>query len=245
MCTEFVTDVAANFDLGAGLAYRASFDVLHYSDDLFESFGIPFPTILVNAVPKRRAEYLAGRYLAKLALEEFSVLDFDVEADENRCPQWPPSLVGSISHTDFVALCLVVHCSAFGALGIDIENWICDDVQSDIESQIATRTEINHLRELGLPREHCLTMVFSAKESIFKALYPWTRRYFDFSVARLVSVDRCACSMTFLIIEDIGLLVAKGLLLTVNFRVSTETVITCASLPQEALDTYSVAAAAS
>ena len=245
MTAEFITDVAATFDVGAGVTYRAHFDVKRYSDELFESFGIPFPTMLIHAVAKRRSEYLAGRYLAKLALEKFAVLGFDVSADENRCPIWPPSLVGSISHTDSVALCAVAHRSAFSALGIDVENWISDGKQSDLEGQIANWVEIDQLRELGLSRECCLTMVFSAKESIFKALYPWARRYFDFTAARLVSVDRPARQMVFMITESLGSLVGRGLLLKVDYRLSAETVITCASLPEAALDTCRDVATAS
>lgn len=245
MTAKFISDVAATFDVGAGMAYRTRFDVRRYSDELFESLGIPFPTTLINVVAKRRSEYLPGRYLAKLAPEKFAVLGFDVSADENRCPIWPPNLVGSISHTESVALCAVAHRSVFNALGIDIENWIVDGKQNDLEGQIANWVEIDQLRELGLSRECCLTMVFSAKESIFKALYPWARRYFDFTAARLVSVDRPARQMVFMITESLSSSVGRGLLLTVDYRLSAETVITCASLPEAALDTRRDVATAS
>ncbi|SUI55146.1 Uncharacterised protein [Serratia marcescens] len=44
------------------------------------------------------------------------------------------------------------------------------------------------LRET-LPFNELLTLTFSAKESLFKALYPQVRCYFDFLDARMVAVD--------------------------------------------------------
>ena len=44
------------------------------------------------------------------------------------------------------------------------------------------------LRE-ALPFNELLTLTFSAKESLFKALYPQVRCYFDFLDARMVAVD--------------------------------------------------------
>ncbi|MBF4190154.1 4'-phosphopantetheinyl transferase superfamily protein, partial [Serratia ureilytica] len=48
-----------------------------------------------------------------------------------------------------------------------------------------------HVTLLGetLPFNELLTLTFSAKESLFKALYPQVRRYFDFLDARMVAVD--------------------------------------------------------
>lgn len=237
MSMKFISNLTEDSDVRIGIAYRAHFHTRHYSNELFEVMRIPFPAALENAVQKRRSEYLAGRYLAKLALRDWAVFGFEVTADENRCPVWPPGLIGSISHTDSVAMCSVASSSTTGTLGIDIESWMDPDVRSSVEGQIATRTELDRMLALGLSREQCLTSVFSAKESIFKALYPWARRYFDFTAAELVGIDNRACLMIFRIIEDLGPLIAKGLSVTVSYRITAGTITTCASLPRIDSDT--------
>ncbi|HDX8597363.1 TPA: 4'-phosphopantetheinyl transferase superfamily protein, partial [Aeromonas dhakensis] len=43
-------------------------------------------------------------------------------------------------------------------------------------------------RTVGLGRAEALTLIFSAKESLFKALYPRVGRYFDFLDARWLTM---------------------------------------------------------
>lgn len=148
MSMKFISNLTEDSDVRIGIAYRAHFHTRHYSNELFEVMRIPFPAALENAVQKRRSEYLAGRYLAKLALRDWAVFGFEVTADENRCPVWPPGLVGSISHTDSVAMCSVASSSTTGTLGIDIESWMGPDVRSSVEGQIATRTELDRMLAL-------------------------------------------------------------------------------------------------
>jgi 4'-phosphopantetheinyl transferase EntD len=47
-----------------------------------------------------------------------------------------------------------------------------------------------------LPPEVGLTLIFSAKESLFKALYPTVHRYFDFIDAEVATLDLHAASLT-------------------------------------------------
>ena len=46
-----------------------NFQLANYQRNLFSKFSIPLPDSIDNAVPKRQAEFLAGRYSAIAALD--------------------------------------------------------------------------------------------------------------------------------------------------------------------------------
>ena len=58
-----------------------------------------------------------------------------------------------------------------------------------VATQATGRGELEALAAEGLSAEALLTLVFSAKESLFKCLYPRVGRYFDFQEARVVEVN--------------------------------------------------------
>jgi hypothetical protein len=70
----------------------------------------------------------------------------------------------------------VTRCEHLPALGIDAEER--GAAGSDIESFICTAAELDRYRESEYPCWR--TLVFSAKESVFKALYPLRHFEFDF-----------------------------------------------------------------
>jgi 4'-phosphopantetheinyl transferase EntD len=57
---------------------RCHFTLAAYRDDLFTELAVFFPPSLTRAVPKRRAEFLAGRYLASMALTSLGQPPFTV-----------------------------------------------------------------------------------------------------------------------------------------------------------------------
>jgi 4'-phosphopantetheinyl transferase EntD len=78
---------------------------------------------------------------------------------------------------------VVAKSTAAKALGVDLED--VRRVQNpDIGEVICTRSEMEWIAgsedQLG-----SLIMVFSAKEAMYKAYYPFCRRYFDFTDAEL------------------------------------------------------------
>jgi enterobactin synthetase component D len=69
------------------------------------------------------------------------------------------------------------------ALGVDIEEKIDPKICSDIQSQVASPAEFEVLSGLDFCTQ--MTLIFSAKESLYKALYPQVRTFFGFDAARL------------------------------------------------------------
>ena len=55
---------------------RCHFALAEYRDESFPEAGFALPDHLARAVPKRRAEYLAGRFLARQLLAPLGFADF-------------------------------------------------------------------------------------------------------------------------------------------------------------------------
>lgn len=174
--------------------YRICFDPAAFSPDSFREQGIPLPPSLQGAAPKRLGEFLAGRLAAREALRPFGLAGCCVATGAAREPLWPAGLEGSISHSVFsgegVALCAVR--PGKGGLGLDLEAWLAEGQARTLWPGIVDEEEWGRLeasvRAVGLSRAEGLTLVFSAKESLFKALYPRVGRYFDFLDARWLAM---------------------------------------------------------
>jgi len=75
----------------------------------------------VRGVAKRQAEYLAGRLCAREALRCVTGQASVPAVGEDRAPQWPRGVVGSITHGDNWAAALVAPNHQWRALGLDVE----------------------------------------------------------------------------------------------------------------------------
>ena len=106
-------------------------------------------------------------------------------ADERRAPLWPDGVVGSITHGAGVTAAAVALRRDVAMLGIDVEQ--AGDLDEDDAAIIVTSEE--HQRasdELGADAGRVL---FSAKESIYKAWYPATGQWLDFHDV-IVTIER-------------------------------------------------------
>jgi 4'-phosphopantetheinyl transferase EntD len=135
---------------------------------------------LRNAAPKRLREFAAGRECARAALAQLGIRDAPLLAAEDRIPRWPPGIVGSLTHTGDFCAAIVAPRSRIVALGIDAE--IIAQVRSDLWPLVCTPTETAWLDRVPAPqRAATAALLFSAKEAVFKCVYPITRQWMDFS----------------------------------------------------------------
>ncbi|ACS87220.1 4'-phosphopantetheinyl transferase family protein [Musicola paradisiaca] len=181
-----------------GVSARCNFHLSAYRDDLFFRAGIPFTPEMVRSVPKRRAEYLAGRYLAREVLSRLGTDDFILTHSPDRSPVWPEHVVGSLSHNVDNVLCAAhLRNHSESCIGLDIETLMSDERANNLWPGIADEIEYDWLHTHPLLTfSDVLTLNFSAKESLYKALYPRVRRYFDFLDVRMVALDTARQSFT-------------------------------------------------
>ena len=63
---------------------------------------------VAKAVEKRRKEFSTGRQFSMLAQRVLGLPPAFVEHAEDRSPRWPDGVLGSISHTDTLALVVLM-----------------------------------------------------------------------------------------------------------------------------------------
>lgn len=126
---------------------------------------------LGNAVAERCQEFAGGRVCARRVLAELGILDFPIKAAEDRQPQWPQAIVGSITHTTGFCAAVAAEKKLIAAIGIDSER--AESVESKLWPGVCTAAEIDWLR--GLPESQqaaAATLLFTAKEAFYKCQYP-------------------------------------------------------------------------
>jgi 4'-phosphopantetheinyl transferase EntD len=98
-------------------------------------------------------------------------------------PIWPRGVVGSISHAAGSAVSAVAHHGDVSGIGIDLEH---DRDVADIVHLVAFGAERDWLdSHMASIRDRKLLELFAAKESLFKAVFPKVKRYFDFDAVEL------------------------------------------------------------
>jgi enterobactin synthetase component D len=142
-----------------------------------------------NAVAKRRAEFLAGRWAARQALAALGV-DAAPARNPDGSPRWPPHVTGSITHGADRALCAVARSADVRALGIDAERLMKSSASLELRARICSEAERALLKSsLEQPEHHAVTFAFSAKESLYKALHPLVGKFMDFHAASVVAAS--------------------------------------------------------
>jgi enterobactin synthetase component D len=153
--------------------------------------GIRLPRRLRIAARARQLEFLAGRACAARAIAQ---LDAALRGTVPRmlrsgAPGFPPGTTGSISHAAGFVTAAVASRSAIDAIGIDSELIAGVRRASRVAGRVATGLELRAAIESArIDRDTAVTLLFSAKESLFKALYSRVRRTFDFLDARVETI---------------------------------------------------------
>ena len=151
---------------------------------------------------KRRAEFTMGRIYAHGALSRFGLESEPILRNpETREPCWPDSVWGSITHSAGFAAVAVGLKKEVGGVGIDLENF-SKSVDFNIRRQVCVDSELEWLESLPTKQANrALRIIFSAKESIFKCLYPSTKTYLSFKDAA-VSVNETEKNFSFIIFKS-------------------------------------------
>lgn len=139
--------------------------------------------VVARAVDKRRREFAAVRACARRAMEKLGVPPQPVLPGERGAPRWPEGLIGSMTHCDGYCAAALVRAGDLASLGIDAEPHA--PLPGDVLAAVALPAEQQRLGELAErhPGVHWDRLLFSAKESVYKAWFPLTGRWLDFTEA--------------------------------------------------------------
>ncbi len=126
------------------------------------------------AVPRRRDEHLTGRALARRALHDLGVDAGPIGRRDDRSPDWPRGVGGSITHTEGLCAVVVARLPTGWSLGIDAE--VDAPLDDAVLERVLSSLEVDRL---GGRVERDGVIVYSAKESVFKAVNPMTGRWLE------------------------------------------------------------------
>lgn len=128
-----------------------------------------------------------------MALARAGAPSGEVGTDADGSPIWPAGFVGSITHTRGFASACVSAIGELAGIGIDTEAVLDDAATAEIRDSVATRDELDRIRSRAMLDENSLvTLVFSAKESVYKCVAPITKEFLDFHDVELREVDFAA-----------------------------------------------------
>ena len=151
-----------------------------------EEVGILSP----RACRKRQIEFASGRAAARFALNEVGVEALPVLRGQKGEPHWPPGIVGSITHCYPWSVAVAIRYPNIFATGVDLET--TERMRgAEISELVCGSDELDWVRAGNLKER--LTMIFSAKESVYKAFYPLCQRYIDFKDVELTWVPAQSC----------------------------------------------------
>ncbi|WP_405962812.1 4'-phosphopantetheinyl transferase superfamily protein [Streptomyces sp. NBC_00723] len=139
--------------------------------------------LVARAVAKRRREFTIVRSCARRAMEKLGVPAQAVLPGERGAPQWPDGLTGSMTHCAGYCAAALVRAADLASLGIDAEPH--EPLPEGVLSAVALPAEAERIGRLtaGRPEVQWDRLLFSAKESVYKAWFPLTRKWLDFSEA--------------------------------------------------------------
>jgi 4'-phosphopantetheinyl transferase EntD len=139
--------------------------------------------VVRHALDARRREFALARMLARHALADLRCPPSAILSGAHREPLWPAGIVGSITHCAGYCAAAVARTGAVSTIGIDAE--IHAPLPAGVLSLVAREDE-RQTRELrdGGP-VHWDRLLFSAKESVFKAWFPLMRRWLGFEAVRV------------------------------------------------------------
>lgn len=165
------------------------YDLQRFNNSAYTRAGVAYPPTMDRCVPKRQAEYLFGRVAARRALAEIGRPDAQIGTGPQREPLWPGGALGAITHTDTWAAATAVKSGHCRGVGIDIEAALKPESIASTEQYAVSAGERDVLRrEAALAYPLALAIAFSAKESIYKALFPTVGRYFGFEAVRIDAI---------------------------------------------------------
>ena len=158
----------------------------------------PFPgeeDLIANAVDGRRREFITARRCAREALRRLGHPGVPIRRGERREPLWPAGVVGSITHCAGYRAAAVASAAEVASVGIDAEPH--GPLPDGVLRAVVAPGDAEHVAELARrePGRHWDRVLFSAKESVYKAWFPLTGRWLGFEDASL-TFDPAAGSFT-------------------------------------------------
>ena len=203
-------------------------------ESFFTSKGIFLPQNMKEDVPKKKAHFLGGRYCAHQALsmmknnsseicsanEKEQAELIPIKKNEQGAPIWPEGVIGSITHTENFIGAVVESSDNLRGIGIDTEKILGPQSVVMVESLVATDEEKR--KSLSFDPFEYFTLIYSAKESIFKCLNPIIQKYIEFHDVTIETVSFDSKVFTFRLLKDLNEEFKEGMSFEGSFHINQD-----------------------
>ena len=123
--------------------------------------------------PHRRLQAAAGvrdgADLRAAALARLGIENYPLLPGSDRCPRWPPGIVGCISHCEDYCAVAVARAGTILSIGLDLE--LREPLHSSLWPLVLNEAEISWL-DRQPERGERAKLIFSAKECTYKCQFP-------------------------------------------------------------------------
>jgi 4'-phosphopantetheinyl transferase EntD len=136
--------------------------------------------LLERTAPARRAEFATARHCARQALRRIGIPDGPIPRGDKREPLWPVGIVGSITHCTGYRAAAVAHAADMLTIGIDAEPHAA--LPDGVDRRVMDDTERAWVAQAPADT-HWGRLIFSAKESVYKAWFPLAQCWLGFDEA--------------------------------------------------------------
>lgn len=134
--------------------------------------------------PARLAAYSSGRRVAREALRGIGIADAAI-ARRGRMPIWPAGVAGSIAHSRQLALAVAARRTCLAGIGADLER------SGRVSAAVAERV-LSPAERAQASAGDLRTLLFSAKEAVYKAVSPLAGEFLEFlDVELAIFPDGC------------------------------------------------------
>ncbi|PSJ54272.1 4'-phosphopantetheinyl transferase [Mesorhizobium soli] len=127
-----------------------------------------------RSIPARHLEMRrasgAARWVARGLLAKLGSSDFAILRASSGAPVWPERITGSLAHDDEMAVAAAAPISRITSLGIDVEP--AEPLPDDISALVTIDADV---ADTAIDRHLVGRLLFSAKEAVYKAVYPLDR----------------------------------------------------------------------
>jgi enterobactin synthetase component D len=166
-----------------GMPFPIGVGVRHFADGTPPLHALEEQSLGPRAVERRRRYFSLGRAAARDALAELGIYGVAIERGPSGEPLWPGGVVGAISHAGDLGMAIVGSAVHYAGLGVDVEQ-LSRGLTARAARLVCTPSEFAWAEpEAGSSTR--LTMLFSAKEAVFKALFPIEGVWLGFGDAEL------------------------------------------------------------
>jgi enterobactin synthetase component D / holo-[acyl-carrier protein] synthase len=144
--------------------------------------------VVARATEKRRREFAAVRACARSALADLGVPPGPILPGLRGAPQWPPGIVGSMTHCHGYCAAAVARRQQLITIGVDAEP--DEPLPGGVLELISLPAERARVRDLAAAAAGISwdRLLFCAKEAVYKAWFPLNGQWLGFTDAD-ISID--------------------------------------------------------